>query len=1266
MIGVSTSLSVSTLGRFEIRRNGEQQAGGNWSRRKVVELFKLLLAAEQHRLHREQVQEILWPNSLAEQATNSFGKTLYLLRRALEPGLTAGKGSSSIYVLLDHDTLMLVPDSMEIDADIFESSAKQLQSRIRSAAPSDENARLLEDFDNILALYQGDFLPEELYEDWTQRRRDRLRRIHSSLLERAAELALATGKGLRASEYLLELLERNSADEQTHRQLMLLYARMGRRSDALNQYLLLRRTLKEELHTAPLPETNELFRRIQMGQIPVDLHESWLDDRTPSSTTATIVTPADSVSTLAEAGGPGKAGNGPLSPPSFIAEERKSDPDTHSGRLQGPPSYAPTAPAPTGMATQSEEVESARQLDPERILKAELVGRKEELNRMQRAFQQACNGQHKVIFVSGEPGIGKSRLARDFTAWGEQAQQATVLWGYCYEMSGSLPYQPIADAITTHVRICSPEKLRAILGNSAADLAKIAPEIGYKLPNLPQPEPMGAEADRRNLYNAAARYFNMLAAESPFILILDDLQWADAATLHLLNFLTLQHLERGQQENTGLPLYLLLYRPDEVHEAHPLRALIATLLRVGTGEELRLQRLSEEEVHQLLVNMAGHPVGLNFASEVFRQTEGNPFFIGEAIRSLVLEGKIKWIGDRWQSTVEVSALEIPHSVRMLIERRLVHLPADCRTTLTIAAVIGRQFSSTLLCQTRNLAEDAVAEHIDTAIQLQLVASLTGFSNAQQGSNSYPARQDADLTFTHDKIREVLYQWLNPLRRRSLHRQVAQAIESSHAAHLQPYYSTLAYHYSMAEDATRAVDFLLKASYQAVSVYAFADAASALEKALDLLVGDGERVRRAGLLHQLANIYLYLGRTDDAIQAGLASSTLWRDLGDPARQAAGYLDVAFFSHWQGRELEALKYISSALKCLASRPEETTLLVKAYTQWGLAATVMGDVPQALKMLQRADELLARIDDSLESPANASTFSAAERREHLAFIAVVSLWSKSWCAYLSDTPQQMLAYAMQGAEMCQKYNKPDWEPMMTYSAAWAYMQLGQIPQGEQTAGDALEKAQRHGVYGAAGWADLVLDFLAIQAGRWDDARLMGEKASAIATMIHDADLQSRVLWSYSVCAGWQGDWEQAIADALKALEVAKEEGETSMVYPHLLVQAAKAYLYANKPEQAQACLNEGMQLAAQRNYRQLIGIGQRLQGRILQAQGHFEEALPYFEQSLAGLLAIDDVVELARTEEAYGLFYLERQQEGDQERGEELIQSARATFRRLGVNG
>ncbi len=1254
MIGATTLLEVSTLGRFEVHRGQEPLVGGNWSRRKVRDLFKLLLSAEQHRLHREQVQEILWPASPLEQAGNSFGKTLYLLRRALEPELAAGKGSASIYVLLDRDTVMLLPEHMRIDADLFEITAKQLQGRLRSRSARQDEV-LLDECERVLNLYGGDFLPEDLYEDWATRRRDRLRRLYCSLLESAAELALAHTKGQRACEYLLTLLEYNPADEQTHRQLMQTYARMGRRRDAVNQYQRLRDVLREELRTNPLPETTELFRFIQAGRVPVDL----MDTRPPgnpltSGDASDAKQHAHAESDMSIASREPESGKQPTA--------RPHDPE----RSPVAPSLE-TMPTSNHAAAQSElqsEMEEpatdASQLDPDRILRAALVGREEEIARLQRAYQQAGAGQRRVCFISGEPGIGKSRLAQEFTTWGE-TQQATVLWGYCYEMSGSLPYQPIADAISSHVRACSPQQLRQLLGSSAVDLVKIAPEIRFKLPDLPSPEPLGPEAERRNLYSAVAHYFNALAAERPLILILDDLQWADAATMQLLNFLTLQSTASGPADSSTVgsrqaaPLYIPLYRADEVHEGHPLRSLVASLSRSGMGEELRLQRLSEAQVHQLLVNMAGHEVRPVFSGEIYRQTEGNPFFIGEAIRTLILEGKIKRNGDRWQATVSIEELGIPASVRLLIERRLVHLSPECRASMALAAVLGRQFSSALLSQASKLTEDLLAAHIDEAIQAQVLTPLGGSltarppdSGREDAENALKRQEDSDLAFTHDKIREVLYQSLNPLRRRALHRQAALAIEARYADALQPYYSTLAYHYQMAEDAPQAVSYLLKATEVATSVYAFLNAASYLKTVLDLLTGEEERPRRAELLQRLSGILLYTGRLDEAINAGQAAALLWRDLGQAARQAEVYLDLSFLGHWQGRELESVRYIKEALACLERAPGETLLLAKAYVQWGLAATVMGEPVLAREKLRQADELHGQSGES--DP----------------FIPVVSLWSLSWCAYLTETPEQMLSYARQGAEVCRSSHKPDWEPMMNYSAAWACMLLGRLAEGEQLAQEALQKAQQHGVVGAQGWANLVLAFLAIQRGNWEEARTCGERANAIATMLHDADLQARVLWSRSVCAGWENDWSRAVTDILQALEVAKKEGETSMVYPHLLAQAAKAHLYIDKLDEAQHYLNQARELSLSRQYRQLPALIQRLQGRLWQARGWFDEAEVCFERALNALQTLGDPIEYARTQEAYGLLYLMRNHAGDAARARQLLESARQTFRRLGVNG
>lgn len=1215
-----TILNIATLGRFEVHRNQELLSGGNWGRRKVIDLFKLLLSVDQHRLHREQIQDILWPDSSLEQAANSFGKTLYLLRRALEPGLAAGKGGASLYIILDHDTLTLVPSAVSIDADAFESQAGQLRAALRNRTGQESEAsrlELLDAFDRVLSLYKGDYLPENLYDDWTQKRRDRLRRAYNWLLEHASEVAIASGEGQRASEYLLALLEQNPADEQTHRQLMLVYSRMGRRGDAVNQYLALRKALKEDLSALPLPETNDLLKRIQSGKIPIDLRESG-------------------------------RGNAPATP--YAVSDSPASPQISAG--QSAPNLkdkdvSGQQQTEERVAVQNGTVEQATPslLDPERILKAALVGRAEEIALMQRAFVSAREGQRRAIFVSGEPGIGKSRLAGDFTQWGEESQQATVLWGYCYEMSGLLPYQPVTDAITAHARTRTPEQLRAMLGESAAYLAKIVPEIRLKLPELPQPEQIGPEAERQQIYNAVARYLIALAAESSAILILDDLQWADAATIHLLNYLTMQANSGlvkppDQPGSPALPLFVLLYRSGEVSETHPLRGLIATLVRMGIAEELRLQRLNEEEVHQLLVNMAGHSVQPTFAAEIHRQTEGNPFFIGEALRSLVLNGKIVWTGRYWQSTVKPSELDLPSSVRMLVERRLASFSPECRATLALAAVIGRQFSSALLVQARGIPEEEVSEHVESAIQRQMLSSPALVPQHLH---------DVDLTFTHDYIREVLYQWLNPLRRRTLHRQVAQAIETRYATHLQPYYSQLARHCQMADNYPKAVEYLLKAAEQATGVYAFVDAAGYVKAALELLIGDAERPRRAVLLRQLGSIYLYTGQIPEAMRAALASAALWGDIGSAAQQAEAYLDAAFYTHWQGRESEAVNLIHRALESIAGvtdHPE--SLYAKAYAQWGLAATVRGEAPEALEKLRLADVYHAQAGGS--DP----------------FVSVVSLWSLAWCHYLTVSPQEMLEYALKGADVCRSSNKPDWEPMMTYSAAWAYMLLGRLAEAQQAAQNALLRARQFGVVGAQGWAYLVMAFVAIQAGAWTEAEDYAGKAFAIAEMLQDVDLQARVLWSRSVCAGWQGNWQQAIADALAALEQAHKGGETSLVYPYLLVQAARAYLHAGDPASAQAYLDSALQLARERGYRQLPAIAERLQGRIWQAQGRFGDALPCFERSLAELQSLNDLVEHARTEEAFGQFFLARAASGDPERGHALIESARETYRRLGING
>jgi DNA-binding SARP family transcriptional activator len=1223
MTNAPTLLTVTTLGRFAVYRGEQQLSGGNWKRRKVNALFKLLISADQHRLHREQIQEILWPSSTSEQAANSFGTTLYLLRRALEPERTIGKDTLSTYISLNHDMTLLVPENIQIDVDLFESRIKELQVRLAQERSS-EDSQLLSKFDGVLQLYTGDYLPEELYEDWTQKRRERLRRLHCWLLEHAAHLAIAQRMGLRAREYLQTLLEHDPTDEQTHRLLMLVSARMGHRTDALNQFNQLRTILRSELNTAPLPETVALCRDIQNGRIPCDLALSHsMFDPVPSSS-PTSRGFQESISIPMQ-----------TAPEEIdqIKRKRDSRPTTSTASMAN--RIAREEPSP-----EQEDVFSITALPS-------LVGREDEMQRLQSLYEQSHQEQQHICFISGEPGIGKTRLASEFASWAQATHQAQVLWGHCYEMSTALPYQPLVDVLETHARSCTTQQLSQILGNHGADLARIVSEIRAKLPDLPSPEQRDPEAERYNLYSSVAHYLRVLVAQHPLIIILDDVQWADVATFQLLSYLTSRAYDQSR-DASAVPFYILLYRADEIHEKHPLRELLATFSRMNNLQDIHLKRLDEKAVQQLVANSTRYSFpDAAFTSQIYKHTEGNPFFVGQILLSLIQEGKVQKSGEHWQISVDLDKLTLPQSVHMLIERRLLRLSPACRTTLMTAAILGRQLSSVLLCKACNLSEELIAQHVDDAIQLHILMPLPEPTTGQQQSTL--SRYPVDLTFTHDKIREVLYQGLNPLRRRTLHRQAAQAIEALYSPHLPPYYSVLALHYQMAEEYKQAIDYHLKASHQAFSVYAFHDAANHMENVLALLIEKDEQPQRAEVLHQLSSeAYIYLGLTDKSIEAGQTASALWHDLDNPVKEAEAHLDVAFAFHWQGEETKSLTSIQQALECLEHHQNETLLLAKAHTQWGMSAVVLGDTSTALDHLQRAEELHAQIGGN--DP----------------FVDVVTLWSRSWYAFLAGTAHEMLTYAQRGAEACRLRHRPGWEPMLTYPAAWALMLQGNIVEGERIAQEALAKAQRNNAVGAQAWAFLVQTFLAIQSAQWQCAQQCSDNALTIARMLRDLDLQARILWSRSILSGWLNDWQQSICEITEALQLAQQLDSPSMVYPHLLIQAAKAHLYANHLDEAQRYLDQGMHLAAELRYRQVPALAKRLQGRILFVQGAPHQAQMYFEQSLSELEALEDRVEYARTLEAYGQCSLADPSQDEQERGQALLASAQEIFQQLGLKG
>src|SRR5215831_9483880 len=425
----------------------------------------------------------------------------------------------------------------------------------------------------------------------------------------------------------------------------------------------------------------------------------------------------------------------------------------------------------------------------QQLVRGRLVGREAESRQLVSHWQRAKQAHGQLVLLSGEPGVGKTRLAQDLIAHVQQSG-ATVLRGGCYEYEATTPYLPIVEALRDWVHVQSAQALRVTLGATAPEIAKLAPEIESKLGVLAPNAPLSPSEERLRLFDNAARFLQSLAAARGLLLFIDDVHWADQGTLSLLQYL-LRHLRSDRV------LVLGAYREIELDRAHPLASALVDWNRERLVTRIALGRLSRTDTGALLAAMFGQEsISEDFASALFRETEGNPFFIEEVVKSLVEQGQIYREQDRWAQKA-THELAIPQSVKEAIGRRLNRLSEGAVDTLRTAAALGKIFPFRELAAVCSATEDQVLDTLDEASAAQLIrARRDGSGAGLQGDDSF--------AFTHDKIREVLYEELNPIRRRRLHQHIGETLENLYAPASQrnvmssgDHAPDLAYHFAQA-------------------------------------------------------------------------------------------------------------------------------------------------------------------------------------------------------------------------------------------------------------------------------------------------------------------------------------------------------------------------------------------------------------------------------------------------------------------------------------
>ncbi len=495
------------------------------------------------------------------------------------------------------------------------------------------------------------------------------------------------------------------------------------------------------------------------------------------------------------------------------------------------------------------------------------VCRDRELERLRLRWKEAVAGGRSLVLLGGEPGIGKTRLAAEIA--GELRDEgALVLGGRCDEDMG-VPYQPFVEGLRHYVtHAAAPLRL----GRHPGELARLVPELTELVPDLPEPLRSDPETERYRLFDALAAWLGDVSLEaSPVLLVLDDLHWAAKPTLLLL-----RHILRAAQ-----PMRLMVlatYRDTDVGPGHPMGELLADLPRLDDAERLSLTGLDSPGVEAFVAAAAGHDLDEEseaLARMVWRETEGNCFFVAEVLRHLAESRAIEVHDGRWVPMADIDQIGIPEGVRDVVRGRLGRLPDEVNSVLCVAAVAGLEFDVRLVEAAAAFSEDEFVAALDAAVAARLLVEMPG-----------PVPRNR---FSHALVRATLYDGLTVARRRLLHRRVAEAIEGLHAAQLDDHLPALAHHWREAgSDADRAIEYAMRAGDRSLAQLAHDEAArfyaAALEltgpddpRVLELLISLGDARHRAGdpghreVLFRAARLAKEQGDANALARAALAAT-----------------------------------------------------------------------------------------------------------------------------------------------------------------------------------------------------------------------------------------------------------------------------------------------------------------------------------------------------------------------------------------------------------
>jgi DNA-binding SARP family transcriptional activator len=853
-VAIVSSLTISLLGQPQIEVDGSPLEVDT---RKAVALLAYL-AVTGRPARRELLADLLWPEYEPGNARAALRRTLSVLRAAL-----GGRWLST-----SRETVSLAGEGLELDIDRF----RRLL--------ADERA------DEAVALYRGDFLEgfglrdSAEFDHWQVGEGQALRRELGGGLEQVALERAASGDLEAAIVYARRRLELDPLAESGHRLLIRLYAWVGDRSAAIEQYRACVRALHRELGVAPLAETTELYEQVS------------------------------------------------------------------AGRLVPPPAAA--APAPVS-------------LQPHRPLP--FVGRDRELGSLASGWRSAAP-EGRLLVVVGEAGIGKTRLLDELVGQAGAEGAASVVVRAA-EAEGELPYAVVLEALRqAAARPDAAREVAELPAGLVADVSRLVPELAELRPGLPPLPPTDSPgASSRFVRSVAVLLAACCAGAEPGLLVVDDAQWVDAASLEVLGYMARRLRE--------WPICIVLaWRGDEVSSGHALRELLADARRSGIAQLVSLERLDRAAVSELARAASAESA----ADRLFTQTAGLPLFVVEYLADLGADG----------------GSDVPESVAELLRARATDVSEGARQVLAAAAVLGSPFDFDTLRDTSGRSE----EEIVTALEELESRGLLG-----EDGEGY--------AFAHDSMRSVVYGDTSLARRRVLHRRAAESLAARSPRERTERAAVVAEHYRLAGRDPDAAEFHRLAGERARELMALSEAISHFEAALALSHPDeaalheavGQALTVAGdYAGALASLEAAAALTADRAQLGRIEYELgtvrhrsgeWELAAaryeaaaaafeaDPGMLARVQADRSLNEHRRGRTEDAAALARSALH-LAEQAADTAALAQAHNILGILAASLGAPAEARVELHHSLDYARALGDGNATVAALNNLALLERAD------------------------------------------------------------------------------------------------------------------------------------------------------------------------------------------------------------------------------------------------------------------------------------------------